>query len=149
MSVGIARRRAGVGTLRVWPAGPRRVGEEGVVREAVRNHEAAVRRSRPVEARADSTHHSEEEEHHTVRVVGNEPEHHRAVGEVHRTAPVAARAVVDHTHVVVAGRRCTDHEAEAPRMEVAGDAAEEEAVGNIHLLVVEGVLRGPMSVEKL
>ena len=149
MSVGIAPRRAGAGTLWVWPVGPRRVGEEGVDREAVRNHEAVGHRSRRlvVEARAGNTRHSEEEEHHTVRVLGNEPGHHRAVEEVRRTAPAADQAVVVHTLAAVAGRRCTEHEAEVHHMEVAGDA-EEEAVGNIHLPVVEGVLRGSRSAER-
>lgn len=127
---GTARRRAGVGTLSVCAVGPRKVAEEGG-REVVRSRraEAVVLRNPTAEVRAGSTMHSEEE-------------HHRAVGRVHHTVPTAARAVVVRIPVAVAGRRCIDHEAEVHHMVVADDAAEEEAVGNIRLHVVEVVLRG-------
>lgn len=146
VSAGTARRRAGAGTLWVWAVRHHRIAE-GADREAVRNREAVVRRNRPAEARAGNTRGSGEEEHHTSRVVGNEPEHHRAVEGVRRTAPAAGRAVVVHILVVVAGRCCSEHEAEVHHMEVADDAAEEEAVDNIRLLVVVA-LRGPGSVVK-
>lgn len=139
VSAGTARRRVGAGTLWVWPVRLHRV--------AVRNREAVVRRNQPAEARAGNTRRSGEE-HHTARVVGNEPEHHRAVEGVRRTAPAAARAVVVHILVVVAGRRCIEHEAEVHHMGVVDDAAEEEAVGNIRLPVVEVALRGPRSAVK-
>lgn len=128
----------------VWPVGPRRVGEE-VDQEVVRNRprEAAVRRSQPVEVRTGNTGRAGEEEHRTARVVGNEPEHHRAVEEVHRTVPAAARVVVGHKLVGAVDKRCMKHVAEVHHTEIADDAAEEEAVGNIRLPVVEGVLGGP------
>ena len=150
MLAGTARHRAGAGTLRA--VGPHRVDEQ-VDREAVRNHrrEAVVRRNRSVEVRAGNTRHSGEpqEEHHTAPVLENEPEHHRAVEGVRRTVPAAAPGVVVHSLVVVAGRRCIDHAAGVHHMVVVDDdAAEEEAVGNIHLPVVEEVLQGPWSAAK-
>lgn len=137
VSAGTARRRAGAGTLWVWAVRPHRIAG-GADREAVRNREAVVRRNRPVEARLSNTRRSGKEEHHTSRVVGNEPEHHRAVEGVRRTAPAAARAVVVHILVVVAGKCCNEPEAEVHHTEVDDDddAAEEEAVDNIRLLVV-------------